>query len=230
MMAMLALPYAQAARPQVSDAETRLSAILKGLADSTTDQNERELLKGLTDLSAQSEQIAGDITYRFSAGRAYAQIVRQRVRSLCEGWISGVQPAGDFLLTGFEPAMETCENLARRLQALGGRVARDSNLLKTRVDVALEEQNRDLLHSMVRRATMQLQLQETVEGLSMAAITYYVVSLIIYLAQGAEELGSPINPYLAGMITLPFVAGIIWYGVRRVRKALKRGAGPGSKD
>ena len=126
--------------------------------------------------------------------------------------------------------METCENLARRLQTLGGRVARDSNLLRTRVDVALEEQNRDLLHSMVRRATMQLQLQETVEGLSMAAITYYVVSLIIYLAQVAEELGSPINPYLAGMITLPSVAGIIWYGVRRVRKALKRGADPGSKD
>ena len=70
MMAMLALPYAQAARPQAPHAETRLSAILQGLADPTTDQNERELLKGLTYLSAQSEQIAGDITYRFSAGRA----------------------------------------------------------------------------------------------------------------------------------------------------------------
>ena len=77
---------------------------------------------------------------------------------------------------------------------------------------------------------MRLGLKETVEGLSVAAITYYVVSLIIYLAQGAEELGSPINPYLAGMISLPFVAGIIWYGVRRVRKALKRGADPESKD
>ena len=120
MMAMLALPYAQVARPQVSDAETRLSAILQGLADPTTDQNERELLKGLTDLSAQSERIAGDITYRFSAGRAYTQIVRQRVWSLREGRISDVQPAGDFLLTRFEPAMKTCENLARRLEALGG--------------------------------------------------------------------------------------------------------------
>ena len=126
--------------------------------------------------------------------------------------------------------METCENLARHLGALGGRVARASNLLRTRVDVALEEQNRDLLHSMDRRPRMQLRLQETVEDLSVAAITYYVVSLIIYLAQGAEELGSPINPDLAGMISLPFVAGIIWYWIRRVRKALKREADPGSKD
>ena len=117
MMAMLALPYALAARPQVSDSETRLSAILQGLADPTTDQNKRKLLKGRTDLSAQSERIAGNIIYRFSAGRAYAQIVRQRVRSLREGRISGVQPAGDFLLTRFEPAMETCEKLARRLEA-----------------------------------------------------------------------------------------------------------------
>ena len=74
---------------------------------------------------------------------------------------------------------------------------------------------------------MQLRHQETVEGLSVAAITYYVVSLIIYLTQGAEELGSPINPYLAGMITLPFVAGIIWYGVRRVRKGTQAWSGSG---
>ena len=154
MMAMPALPYAQAARPQARDAETRLSDILQGLADPKTDQNERKLLKGLTDLSAQYERTAENITYRFSAGRAYAQIVHQRVRSFREGWISGVQPAGDFLLTRFEPAMETCEKLARRLQALGGRVARASNLLKTLVDVALKEQNRDLLHSMDRRARM----------------------------------------------------------------------------
>ena len=53
---------------------------------------------------------------------------------------------------------------------------------------------------------------------------------MIYLTQVTEKLGSPFNLYLAGMISLPFVAGIIWYGVRRVRKALKRGADPGSKD
>ena len=94
-MNMLALPYAQAARPQAPDAETRLSAILQGLADPTTDQNERELLKGLTDLSAQSERIAGDITYRFSAGRAYAQIIRQRVRSL---HLAQIQDLGDLRL------------------------------------------------------------------------------------------------------------------------------------
>ena len=223
MMAMLALPNAQAARPQVAQMETHLSAILQELADPDTAQSERELLKELTDLAAQSERVSGAVTYRFSASRAYAEIVRQRVRALREDRVAGIQPAGDFLLTRFEPAMETCENLARRLNALGDRVTRASNLLRTRVDVTVEEHNRDLLHSMDRRAQTQLRLQATVEGLSVAAITYYVISLIIYLAEGAVELGSSINPYVAGMIALPFVTVAIWCGIRRVRKALTNG-------
>ena len=44
-----------------------------------------------------------------------------------------------------------------------------------RVDVALEEQNRDLLQSMDRRVQLQLRLQQTVEGLSVVAISYYVM-------------------------------------------------------
>ncbi len=222
MMAMLALPHARAARPQVADAETRLSAILQALADPGSERGERELLKDLTDLAAESERVSGDLTYRFSAARAYAEIVRQRVRALREIRVPGVQPAGDFLLTRFEPAMETCDNLAKRLEALSGRVARASNLLRTRVDVALEEQNRDLLRSMDRRARLQLRLQETVEGLSVAAISYYVVSLVIYMARGAQKMGSPFEPYIVGMISFPFVVAGIWYGVRRVRKAVSR--------
>lgn len=222
MMAMLALPQARAARPQVAHAETRLAAILQTLAALDSAHKERELLNDLSDLAAEAERISGDLSYRFSASRAYAEIVRQRVGALREARVPDVQPGGEFLLTRFEPAMETCDNLARRLDALGGRVARAGNLLRTRVDVALEEQNRDLLQAMNRRADLQLRLQETVEGLSVAAISYYVVSLIIYLARGAQHLGSPLDPYIVGMVSLPVVAAAIWYGVRRLRKAVSR--------
>lgn len=222
MMAMLALPHARRARPLVARAETRLSAILQTLAGPESTHKERELLKELTDLAAEAERISGDLTYRFSASRAYAEIVRQRVTALREQRMPDIQPGGDFLLTRFEPAMETCENLARRLDALGGRVARAGNLLRTRVDVALEEQNRDLLRAMNRRADLQLRLQETVEGLSVAAVSYYVVSLIIYLAHGAKHFGSPFEPYVVGMVSLPVVAAAIWLGVRRLRKSVSR--------
>ncbi len=165
------------------------------------------------------------MTYRFSASRAYAEIVRQRVGALRERRVENMQRAGDSLLTRFEPAMETCDNLSRRLEALGARIARASNLLRTRVDVALEEQNRDLLSSMNKRAQLQLRLQETVKGLSVVAISYYVISLIVYLGEELERLGIPIDPYLAGMCILPFVVGGLWIAVRRLRKRLLKEPG-----
>jgi len=223
LMAMLALPIARDARPRVSAAESELSQILGQLAEDRGDRgdsDDRALLADLTRLAAETENITGLVAYRFNASRAYQEIVRQRVEALREQRIPGLQPAGSFLLTRFEPAMETCDNLSRRLENLSARIARAGNLLRTRVDVALEEQNRDLLRSMNRRAQLQLRLQQTVEGLSVAAISYYVVSLVIYLAKGAKTLGSPVDPHLAGMIALPLVAGGVWIGVRRVRHAL----------
>ena len=45
-------------------------------------------------------------------------------------------------------------------------------MLRTRVDITIEEQNRDLLESVDRRARLQLLLSETVEGLSVVVISY----------------------------------------------------------
>ena len=39
------------------------------------------------------------------------------------------------------------------------------------------------------RQGLELNLQSAVEGLSVAAITYYIVGLISYLAKGAKVLG-----------------------------------------
>jgi uncharacterized membrane-anchored protein len=50
-------------------------------------------------------------------------------------------------------------------------VARANSLLVARVDVAHERQNQQLLASMDRRARLQLRLQETVEGLSVVAVS-----------------------------------------------------------
>jgi uncharacterized membrane-anchored protein len=87
------------------------------------------------------------------------------------------------------------------------------------VDVELEQQNRDLLQSMNRRAKLQLRLQQTVEGLSVAAITYYVVGLVGYLAKGAQDAGLPLNPTVAAALAVPPVALVIWWMIRRTRRA-----------
>ena len=77
----------------------------------------------------------------------------------------------------YDPAMRTCRSAKERLDELSARAERASDLLRTRVDVANQAQNVEVLRAMDRRAALQLRLQETVEGLSVVAISYYAVNL-----------------------------------------------------
>ena len=109
--------------------------------------------------------------------------------------------------------------LVGRLADLSRNLGRASNLLRTRVDVALEQQNRDLLAAMNERTRLQLRLQHTVEGLSVAAIAYYVVSLFGYLAKGAKEAGWPMPDIgVATALFVPVALGGVWLAVRRIRR------------
>ncbi len=101
------------------------------------------------------------------------------------------------------------------------RVARATQLLSTRVDISRERQNQSLLTSMDNRAKLQLRLQETVEGLSIAAITYYIVGLVGYAAKGATAMGVlPVSPEVVTALAIPVVVVVVAVGVRRVRKSI----------
>ena len=114
--------------------------------------------------------------------------------------------------------MRTCLTTDARLANLSLKLARAANLLRTRVDVELEQQNQQLLKSMNARTRLQLRLQATVEGLSVAAITYYVVSLFSYLAKAEHDSGLPsVEPTIATAAFVPVAALTIWWVVRRIR-------------
>jgi uncharacterized membrane-anchored protein len=91
-------------------------------------------------------------------------------------------------------------------------------LLRTRVDTEVEAQNGTLLRQMGERMHLQLRLQQTVEGLSVAAITYYISSVLNHLFEGAEKAGVEIDPTIATAIIIPFVAVFVWWTVRRIRR------------
>jgi uncharacterized membrane-anchored protein len=118
------------------------------------------------------------------------------------------------------PAMATCFSVSERLRELSERVAQASALLSTRVEIAREKQNQSLLASMDRRAKLQLRLQQTVEGLSVAAITYYVVGLVGYVAKGLKASEVPIDPEVAMAVAIPVVAVVVWMLLHRVRRKL----------
>jgi uncharacterized membrane-anchored protein len=160
--------------------------------------------------------------YRFGAGRAYADIVAERLGALEEERVDGLQPFGQFLRRRFEPAMRTCRSVEARQESLSRRIARAADLLRTRVDVQLEAQNQALLASLDRRAQLQLRLQETVEGLSVVAISYYLVGLVGYLVRGLDDLGLPVPvPTTTALaLTTPVAVALVWLAIRRLRRRL----------
>ena len=116
--------------------------------------------------------------------------------------------------------MMTCRSVAARLELLSEHLARVNALLSTRVDITREEQNQRVLESMDRRARVQLRLQETVEGLSIAAITYYVSQLVYYLCRGGKTLFPALAPEIVTALSIPLIATLALFGIKRMRKAL----------
>lgn len=178
-----------------------------------------ETLAELLEVSAQLEDMAAQVAFRFGATGAYEAIVQQRIEVLREERFDGRQTFADFMLRRYDPAMRTVKSAQSRLAAMADRAMRAGDLLRTRVDVERSAQNQKLLESMDRRADLQLNLQKTVEGLSVVAVSYYAVSLAGYLFNPlAAPLGLSKGEMLAA-ITVPVVAAV-WWMLRRVQKRL----------
>lgn len=226
MMALLALPIAR-------QLATRIASIEKSLAELTAHiaaegGADETLLQELTGLAAEIESGLSTSQFRFGACRAYHALVTTRIAELRESRIPGIQPIEEFMARRLTPAVATCATTSQRLHDLSERVAQASGLLSTRVDIARERQNQALLASMDRRAKLQLRLQQTVEGLSVAAIVYYVAGLLGYLAKAGKAGGLHVEPDLLVGLAIPIVALVVIWSLRRARHRLH--ARDGIKD
>jgi uncharacterized membrane-anchored protein len=223
MFALLALPIARRQSPRIAAIERSLAELTDGIA--REDGRDEALLHDLTQLAAEVESGIAASQFRFGACRAYSELVQTRIGELRERRIAGLQTIEEFMTRRFAPAVATCLSVSQRLYQLSDRVAQASTLLATRVGIARERQNQQLLASMDRRAKLQLRLQQTVEGLSVAAIVYYVVGLVGYVAKGASSAGLPIRPDLAMGLAVPVCAVAVYLALRRVRRRLSAGHG-----
>lgn len=220
-LAMLAAPLAKSIDPELAAAEREL-AELTGAMPQARQDDEAALLDRLTQLAARIESAVARTDYRFSAAHSSAESVTRRLTELREVRIQGLQPFSQFVGRQLTPAMEHCTVVAQRQRELAERVSRATALLRTRVDISLEQQNQELLGSMERRATLQLRLQETVEGLSVAAISYYLLGLLGYALKGLKAGGLHLDVELSTALLIPFVAGTVAWGLHRTRQHLQR--------
>ncbi len=217
-MSMLGLSRARDLGPQMGAIDDRLTALLSEMCGPVTDP--ANVLQSLLTVSAELENIVAQSAFRFGATGAYETIVNQRIDVLREERFEGRQTFGEFMMRRYDPAMRTVKSTEYRLKAMSDRALRAGDLLRTRVDVERSAQNRDLLASMDKRSDTQLRLQRTVEGLSTVAISYYAVSLVLYVV-GPLEYQMGISKAVLAAIVTPLVLLGVWAMVRRLRRRLE---------
>ncbi len=222
ILATLALPVAQGMVTTLARTEQELTEITQALARSS-EKDEPQLLDRLTRLAAEIEERGSRTHYRYGAAEAYYDLVQRRIADLRESHLEKLQAFGAFIERRLAPAMSTCRSVAGRQESLSARVARATLLLATRVDVTLEKQNKAVLDSVNRRAGLQLRLQTTVEGLSVVAITYYLVGLVGYAAKAVEAAtGLHIDPAIAMGASIPLAAVLVTLGIHRIRREVMK--------
>ena len=218
LIALRGLPVAKQLGSLLARSEQQLADITAQMENkSATDQ---DLLDALVSLAASVERATAEHAYRFSATQAYDALVGQRIAELREQPIHGTQTIGEFMQRRLSPAMATVAATAQRLTSLSERITRTSALLRTRVDIAGEEQNRQLLAKLTKGQELQLRLQSTVEGLSIAAISYYVISLVLYLGKAAKASGLPVHPEMLAGAMVPVVLWGVWRTTKRIHEKL----------
>jgi uncharacterized membrane-anchored protein len=225
-LALLGLSVARRTEPAAHHMENEVHKLAREMESATSTAANHRLLRHLTALSAELETQIASTAFRLGATRAYAQIVQGRLEVLRECETGGYVSFSRFLRRRFNPAIATCNIFDERQRALATRLGHATDLLRARIQSEMEDQNRLLLASMNRRSRMQLRLQQTVEGLSIAAISYYITGLIGYLAKGAKTAGvlpKIITPELATAASVPLTILGVWWVLHHARKAWSRG-------
>lgn len=218
MMASLSLITAKALSTQLNVFDKTLVNLSERNAGPDTG-NAKALLTDIANLSAQVVSSSAKTRHRFSATQAYAQLVFERLGELRESHVGDCQRLGIFIERRFKPTVRYCAVTEQRLEQLAESVANLGDLLQARVQVEMEEQNSEILNSLNARADTQIKIQRAVEGLSIIAITYYLLSLFKLFYSGLHVMGADISARDAMLAMTPLALCVLLFILIRIRKA-----------
>ncbi|MBB4117053.1 putative membrane-anchored protein [Rhizobium sp. BK226] len=221
-MALLGLPEARRLSPLLGGYDGKLVELTNRHLK-TPDQEHKNLLKEISILSAEIISAAATTRNRFGATTAYAKIVEERISELRESHVPGFQRFGVFVARRFKPAIRTCEATAVRLDQLSRATMLLIDLLQTRIQVEIEFQNATQIQAMAERTATQVKIQRAVEGFSIIAISYYLLSLLKTVFETADHAGYHVNPLLM-LVSIPIVIVAVALSILRVKHALKAAA------
>ena len=224
LLAMLGFAAAREHAAKLGQIEKLVGGLTNELADQIK-QPDSQIENMLTTLSSQAadlEDIYSKTSYRMAATKAYENILSDRLEGLRLSRLEGFQGVRGFLNRRMAPAMDSCRAFSQRLARLSERITRAGDLLQTQTEMVIQRQNRDLLTSMNSRAKAQLHLQQTVERLSIAAVTYYGVGLVGYLAKPLPLASWNVDLVIVKAASVPVIAFLVWVAIRSVKRQIAR--------
>ena len=231
VLSLLGLPQVRQETLNLSNLEKQITEITKSVSKTAKNHLNKKSIaypdyqKDLNELSyvvAKIEEIDSSSNYRLSATAAYYKLVEQRIQDLREERLESFQTNYEFLSRRLQPAIRTTEAFSRRLESLAIRAQRADNLVRTQIEMGVQIQNKNLLESMELRARAQLRLQETVESLSIVAITYYIVGLLSTLVDPINFDKFFISKTVFLALCVPIILVLIWYIAKMVRKKINK--------
>ncbi len=217
-MALLGYAEVTAVAPKLARLERQIIILTGEMGEKKGLEATRQTLDEITDIAGQLTNLSAKTEYRLSATRAYYKLVLGRLKRINEIPIEDYSKIEEFLARRLAPAMRSCENIESRIHTAGEKLASAAALLRTKVDIQMQVQNNTLLESMDERAKQQYRLQSTVEGLSIAAVSYYIIGLLAYVFKGAGFQDSSTHKTLIA-ICVPIVLLLVWVIIRRIRQA-----------
>ena len=223
--ALLGLPVARQVGGRVQGYEQRLAAIMAEMGEGSTPEAHQTSLGALHRLSVEVGQTVEETSFRFAATQAYGQIIAERLARLGEAPIGESTTIQRYLDNRVQPALATCRAMEKRLTDLGTKVQRSIELLDATITVSIQTQNQVVLDTILRTAQSQYRLQETVEGLSIIAISYYALGILGYIAEGLHEL-LPVDKPVLLTVLAPVVVLVVFFGIRRLRRTVHNGPQP----
>lgn len=226
-MALLGLPLAREVTPQLQAMEQELVSVTHALSLEHHGHANQDLLHRLSALLARSEALSARTGFRFGAGRAYHALVKNRLEIMQEAREGQYATISSFLSARFDPAIETCNAVEARQIRFSSDVERATNLMRTGLTLDMERQNGALLDDMNRRTRLQMRLNRMVQGISIAALSYYLTGLFAYLDKGLKDAGqlpAGVSAELATAIAMPVAILFSWAFMMRVQILSRRAA------
>lgn len=217
-LALLGLPMAQRHWSRLDRVEEVLRAIAQDQV--RAEVRDDDLLARTSELSLELMSLATDASYRMSATAAYARLVEERLAELAVRPIEGFPSLVDFTQRRFLPAVRTCAAFSGREGGLSLRAAQLTSLLRARIETRIENQNARLLASMERSSALQLRLQQLVEGLSVVAVSYYVLGLFEKVLGGLEEVLLGMSGEIVVALLVVPVLLLSWLVLRLMKKRI----------